>query len=98
MSALLLHPLVSEKWSSQSEQNVYGFAVARTANKLSIKKAVEALYKVRVIGVRTLVHPGKKKARYTRQRALVGRTSAVKKALVKLAEGDMIDFYETGSS
>ena len=58
-----------------------------------IRKAVEQMYNVVVESVNTINEKGKLKARYTKAGYLVGRTNAVKKAIVTLKEGDKIDFY-----
>ncbi|MCQ2299211.1 MAG: 50S ribosomal protein L23 [Bacteroidales bacterium] len=73
--------------------NRYGFIVDKRANKIEIKKAVEEFYNVKVIDVNTMNYSGKNKSRYTKAGFLTGRTNAFKKAIVTLAEGDMIDFY-----
>ena len=73
--------------------NRAGFIVARSANKIEIKKAVEDMYGVKVTRVNTLNYDGKKKSRYTKAGLIVGRTNAYKKAIVTLAQGDTIDFY-----
>jgi large subunit ribosomal protein L23 len=97
---VIYSPVVSEK-SAQAidEQNVYTFIVNRTANKIEIARAVEKLWDVKVDHVRTMRYAGKAK------RALMGRMSrnpnygrrpAFKKAVVQLAEGDHIEFYEVG--
>lgn len=67
--------------------------VARGANKIEIKKAVEELYNVSVEEVNTLIVGGKNKSRYTKAGIINGRTSTYKKAIVTLAQGDKIDFY-----
>lgn len=91
---ILLKPIVTEKMTSQGEKyNRYGFLVARNANKIQIKKAVEELYNVQVDSVNTLRYSGKIKTRNTKSGLLVGRTTATKKAVVTLAEGNKIDFY-----
>jgi large subunit ribosomal protein L23 len=91
---ILLKPIVTEKMTSQGDKfNRYGFLVARSANKLQIKKAVEELYSVTVDSVNTMRYGGKIKTRNTKSGLLVGKTSATKKAVVTLAEGNKIDFY-----
>jgi large subunit ribosomal protein L23 len=91
---ILIKPLVTEKMNEQSERyNRYGFVVDRNATKPQIKKAVEGLYNVRVDSVNTMVYGGKVKSRYTKSGVISGKTSAYKKAIVTLAEGDSIDFY-----
>ena len=73
--------------------NRYGFVVAKEANKLEIKQAVEDLYNVKVSEVNTMRYAGKRKQRYTKSGVTVGKTSSYKKAVVTLAEGEVIDFY-----
>ena len=73
--------------------NRFGFIVRPEANKLEIKKEVEALYNVTVVEVNTMRYAGKNKSRYTRSGIINGRTNAYKKAIVTLKEGDTIDFY-----
>jgi len=91
---ILIKPIVTEKMTDQGEEfNRYGFIVAKTANKLDIKKAVEALYDVKVADVNTMRYSGKRKQRYTKSGISVGRTPSYKKAVVTLAEGETIDFY-----
>ena len=91
---ILLKPIVTEKMTSQGEKfNRYGFLVARKANKLEIKKAVEDLYGVNVESVNTINYAGKNKTRYTKSGMMKGRTAATKKAVVTLAKGETIDFY-----
>ena len=93
MSTVLLKPLISEKAVACQGKGVYGFVVSKTACKVVIKKEVESLYKVRVLDVRTLIQPRKRKSRNTKRRIIVGYRSGYKKAYVHLAEGDSIDFY-----
>jgi len=91
---ILLKPIVTEKMTALGERfNRYGFVVARTANKLQIKKAVEELYNVSVTDVNTMRYGSKRKSRYTRSGVVAGKTGAFKKAVVTLAEGESIDFY-----
>jgi large subunit ribosomal protein L23 len=92
--SILLKPIVTEKMTLQGDKfNRYGFIVARNANKLQIKKAVEELYQVTVDSVNTMRYGGKIKSRNTKSGLLTGRTAASKKAVVTLAEGNKIDFY-----
>ena len=73
--------------------NRYGFVVAKDANKLQIRQAVEELYDVKVADVNTMRYAGKRKQRYTKSGVSVGNTGSYKKAVVTLAEGEVIDFY-----
>jgi large subunit ribosomal protein L23 len=91
---ILLKPIVTEKMTSLGDKfNRYGFLVAKSANKLQIKKAVEELYGVTVVSVNTMRYGGKVKTRNTKSGLLVGKTTAIKKAVITLAEGNKIDFY-----
>ncbi len=91
---ILIKPIVTEKMTAQGEDfNRYGFVVAKEANKLEIKQAVEELYNVKVSDVNTMRYAGKRKQRYTKSGVTVGKTSSYKKAVVTLAEGEVIDFY-----
>ena len=93
--AVIIKPLVTEKMTEMTEKmpNRFGFIVRPDANKLEIKKEVEALYNVKVVDVNTMKYQGKSKSRYTRSGLLKGRTNAFKKAVVTLKDGDTIDFY-----
>jgi large subunit ribosomal protein L23 len=91
---ILIKPIVTEKMTAQGEDfNRYGFVVAKDANKLQIKQAVEELYEVKVAEVNTMRYAGKRKQRYTKSGISVGQTPSYKKAVVTLAEGEVIDFY-----
>lgn len=91
---VLIKPLITEKMTSETEKrNRVGFIVDKRANKVQIRTAVETAYNVAVEGVNTMNYAGKEKTRYTRTSVTRGRTSAFKKAIVTLAEGDQIDFY-----
>lgn len=91
---ILLKPIVTEKMTSQGDKfNRYGFIVARNANKIEIKKAVEDLYGVTVESVNTMRYGGKVKTRYTKSGVMTGKSVATKKAVVTLAKGNTIDFY-----
>ncbi len=73
--------------------NRFGFIVRPEANKIVIKKEIEAKYNVSVVSVNTMNYSGKAKSRYTRAGIIRGRQNAYKKAIVTLKEGDTIDFY-----
>ncbi len=91
---ILLKPIVTEKMTNQGDKyNRYGFLVAKNANKIQIKKAVEDLYSVTVESVNTMRYGGKVKSRNTKSGLLTGKTAATKKAVITLAEGNKIDFY-----
>jgi large subunit ribosomal protein L23 len=85
--SIIRSPVITEKSTAASEHNKVVFNVARAATKGEIKAAVEALFKVKVTGVNTLVRKGKTR----RFRGILGRTSDIKRAVVTLAEGQSID-------
>jgi large subunit ribosomal protein L23 len=93
MKNILKQPLVTEKITALNEKGKYGFVVAKDANKVQIKQAVESLYGVNVEEVKTMIVAGKTKSRYTANQVITGKTSAYKKAIVTLAKGEVIDFY-----
>jgi large subunit ribosomal protein L23 len=84
---IILAPVITEKSSMASEANQVVFKVHRDATKSEIKAAIEQLFKVKVLGVNTLNRKGKTK----RFRGLKGKQQDIKKAIVRLAEGDKID-------
>lgn len=96
MNTVLLRPLVTEKAAGQMDAGHYAFVVASSANKIEIRKAVEAHYPgVKVADVRTLVVRGKRRRQMTKRGAVAGRRAGYKKAVVTLAEGsEAISFYE----
>ncbi|MEJ2112881.1 MAG: 50S ribosomal protein L23 [Flavobacteriaceae bacterium] len=92
--SILIKPIITEKATTDSElRNCYTFAVNRKANKVEIKKAVEAAYGVSVEKVRTINVRPDRRTRFTKTGIQHGKTNAVKKAIVQLAEGEMIDLY-----
>jgi large subunit ribosomal protein L23 len=94
LADVLVKPILSEKANQLSEKSrVYSFKVARTANKLEIKKAVEDFYGVSVQDVRTAVAPAKSKSRFTKAGVISGRKPSYKKAFVTVGEGETIDLY-----
>ena len=92
--SILIKPIITEKATALSEDiNVYAFEVARSANKVEIKRAVEDFYGVNVETVRTAIVPAKFQTKYTKAGLVRGRKSAYKKALVKVVSGESIDLY-----
>ncbi|MBR4944220.1 MAG: 50S ribosomal protein L23 [Peptococcaceae bacterium] len=87
---IIIKPVVTEKSIGMMENNKYVFKVALKANKIEIKKAVEEIFKVKVVGVNTVRINGKMK----RMGRYEGKTSDYKKAIVQLAEGDSIEIFE----
>jgi large subunit ribosomal protein L23 len=91
---VVLRPVISEKSMDQTNRHKYTFAVADDANKLQIKDAVEALFKVTVLDVNVLNAKGKEKSRNRRRGRQLGYTSPWKKAVVTVKAGDSIEFFE----
>jgi len=88
--ALIKKPIVTERSTKLMEENKYCFAVDLRANKHQIKQAVEEIFKVRVISVNTIRILGKKK----RMGRSEGKRPDWKKAVVTLAPGDRIPYFE----
>ena len=84
---IILSPVITEKSSMASEANQVVFKVRRDATKPEIKAAIEQLFKVKVVGVNTLLRKGKAK----QFRGVKGKQQDIKKAIVTLAEGEKID-------
>ena len=95
MKRILIKPLITEKLTRlQETQNQYAFEVEKSATKTDIRKELEELYPdVTITSVRTMINPGKPKGRYTKSGYLAGRSTATKKAIVSVKEGQEIDFF-----
>lgn len=91
---VIVRPVVTERSmelsQSDSGEPQYAFIVAKDANKVEIKNAVEKLFKVSVAQVNTMNYRGKAR----RVGRHLGRRAAYKKAIVRLADGETIDVYE----
>jgi large subunit ribosomal protein L23 len=88
---VIRRPLVTEKSNiGREEDNIVTFAVDPRANKHEIRRAVEALFDVKVVQVRTMRMPRKSR----RVGKFMGRKPEWKKAIVRLAEGQTIEFFE----
>ena len=89
--SIVLEPIITEKTASRRDSaNEVAFKVARDANKIEIRGAVEELFDVVVTDVRTMAVTGKLK----RLGRFEGRRASWKKAIVKLKEGQTIDLYD----
>lgn len=93
MSHLVLKPRMSEKAYAMSAARVYVFDVDTNVNKHEITDAVEKVYGVTVINIRTIIVKGKAKRLYRNRRYENGRRSDVKKAYVTVADGDAIPIF-----
>jgi len=94
---IVLRPVISEKSIDESGRGKYTFAVHADANKIQIKAAIEELYKkeaVTVVAVNVLTTKAKEKSRGTRRGRIKGSTSPWRKAVVTLAAGQKIQFFE----
>ena len=92
--SVLIKPIITEKATDQSElKNWFTFVVKKTANKIEVKEAVESTYGVTVKAVRTMNYPVKRKTKFTKNGVVSGKIGAYKKAIVKITEGESIDFY-----
>lgn len=88
---IIKRPLITEKGTKQKEQvNQIIFEVDRRANKILVRQAIESIFKVRVLGVRMMNVRGKER----RVGRNVGRKADWKKAIVRLAPGENIEFFE----
>ena len=102
MSALtaadvIVRPVISEKSIDQATRGKYTFRVSPDANKIQIKAAIEELYakeKVTVVGVNVLTTQPKEKSRGTKRGRIKGWTTPWRKAIVTLAPGQKIEFFE----
>jgi len=90
---IIVRPIITEKTSTQMEKNQYTFEVHSSANKIDIKLAVQEIFKVKVQKVNTVKVHSKPK----RMGAFIGRSRSWKKAIVTLAPGERIEFFEGAS-
>jgi large subunit ribosomal protein L23 len=94
---IILRPVISEKSIDESGRGKYTFAVHANANKIQIKAAVEELYKsekIDVVSVNVLTTKAKEKRRGTKRGRITGYTTPWRKAIVTLAPGQKIEFFE----
>lgn len=87
---IIIKPVVTEKSVDLMQENKYCFKVAKDANKIEIKNAIEEIFKVTVVNVNTVNVHGKMK----RMGRTQGMTASWKKAFVTLREGDSIEVFE----
>ena len=92
--SIIIKPIITEKITKEGEVfNRFGFVVDKKANKVQIKKAVEAAYGISVVTVNTMNYRADRTTKYTKSGLISGKTSAYKKAIVQVKEGETIDFY-----
>ena len=87
---IIIRPLITEKSTTLMAEGKYVFEVAKAANKIEIAKAISQIFNVKVASVNTVNVEGKVK----RMGRSIGKRSAYKKAIVKLAAGETIEFFE----
>ena len=86
---VIIRPVITEHSYDMMEKNTYTFEVAKDANKIEVRQAIEAIFDVTVVKVNTLnVKPKTKRVRYKE-----GKTRSWKKAMVTLKEGDTIELF-----
>ena len=91
---ILIKPIITEKASNDSKlRNRYTFLVKKSANKVEIKLAVQKKYNVTVEKVRTQIYGPERKTKYTKNGLQKTKSNIKKKAIVKLVDGETIDFY-----
>ena len=92
--SIIIKPIITEKITKEGELfNRFGFVVDKKANKVQIKKAVEAAYGISVVTVNTMNYRADRTTKYTKSGLISGKTNSYKKAIVQVKEGETIDFY-----
>jgi large subunit ribosomal protein L23 len=91
---IILRPIVSEKSMDESQRGKYTFAVHDDASKIQIKAAVEELFKVNVLAVNVLTTQAKERRGAFRRSRVSGKSTPWRKAIVTLAPGQKIEFFE----
>jgi large subunit ribosomal protein L23 len=92
--SIIVKPIITEKITKDGEIfNRFGFVVDKKANKVQIKKAIEATYGVTVVNVNTMNVRPDRTTKYTKSGLISGKSNAYKKAIVQVQEGETIDFY-----
>ncbi len=92
--SVIIKPVISEKANYLTDlRGDYSFLVDPKANKIQIKNAIEEAYNVKVADVRTMIYAPKVSAKYTKKGLQIGKTNKLKKAVVRLAEGEVIDIF-----
>ena len=92
--SIIIKPVISEKANYLTElRGDYSFLVNPKANKIQIRNAVEVAYNVKVADVRTMIYAPKVSVKNTKKGLQVGTTNKLKKAVITLAEGEVLDVF-----
>ena len=92
--SIIIKPIISEKATYLTDlRGQYSFLVDTKANKLQVKNAVEEAYGVKVANVRTMIYAPKVSMKYTKKGLQVGKTNKLKKAVIELQAGEVIDVF-----
>lgn len=92
--SIIIKPIISEKATYLTDlRGQYSFLVDTRANKIQIKNAVEETYGVKVANVRSMIYAPKISVKYTKKGLQVGKTNKLKKAIVELQPGEVIDIF-----
>ena len=92
--SIIIKPIISEKATYLTDlRGQYSFLVDTKANKIQLKNAVEEAYGVKVAEVRTMIYAPKVSSRYTKKGLQVGKTNKLKKAVIELQAGEVIDVF-----
>ncbi len=92
--SIIIKPIISEKATYLTDlRGQYSFLVDTKANKIQIKNAVEEAYGVKVANVRTMIYAPKVSMKYTKKGLQVGKTNKLKKAVIELQVGEVIDVF-----
>ncbi|MES2797083.1 MAG: 50S ribosomal protein L23 [Bacteroidota bacterium] len=92
--SIIKKPVLTEKYTAMNAAGKYTFIVDPKANKIEIAKEVKKMYGVEVKSVNTLKQIGKKRSRSTKTKVTSGLTQTTKRAVVTVAKGEIIDFYQ----
>jgi len=91
---IIKRPIITEKSGSQSGEGIYSFKVSLKADKSQIKTAIEKIFRVTVVKIRTIIVKGKTRRMLKTRKAI--RQENWKKAIVQLKAGQKIDLFKTG--
>ena len=91
---IIIRPVISEKTMDESQRGKYTFAVRDDVSKIQIEAAIEEIFKVKVAAVNVLTTKSKQKRGGMRRSRIAGRTTPWRKAIVTLAPGQKIEFFE----